>query len=178
MTQRNGTNDTNGTVHRNGTAGPDEKPLEPFGNGRAAGGRFAPGNPGGPGNPYARQVAELRKAFLSAASPEKMKELADKLLSQALSGDTAAASLFLAYALGKPGKAADPDRVDLEEWALLDASPSDARVWARMLECVPPHLAAELLRDILAGKTPRGIADEIKSRRRDIEAEMACRIGK
>jgi hypothetical protein len=123
-------------------------------------------------------VAELRKAFLSAASPEKMKELAEKLLAQALAGDVAAATLFLNRVLGKPAAAPDPDRVDLEEWALLDASPSDARVWARMLECVPPHLAAELLRQILAGKTAKGIADEIKSRRRDIEAEMVSRIGK
>jgi hypothetical protein len=123
-------------------------------------------------------VAELRKAFLSAASPEKMKELAEKLLAQALAGDIAAATLFLNRVLGKPGKAVEPDHVDLDEWALLESAPSDARVWSRMLECVAPGLACELLKGILAGKTAKGIADEIKSRRRDIEAEMVSRIGK
>jgi hypothetical protein len=34
--------------------------------GRDAKGRFAPGNAGGPGNPFARRTAELRREFLCA----------------------------------------------------------------------------------------------------------------
>src|SRR5207248_10793741 len=47
---------TNGTATTPPAAGGHE--------GRDARGRFAPGNPGGPGNPFARRVAELRTALL------------------------------------------------------------------------------------------------------------------
>ena len=36
--------------------------------GRDVQGRFRPGNPGGPGNPFARKVAALRKALLDSVS--------------------------------------------------------------------------------------------------------------
>jgi hypothetical protein len=41
-------------------------------NGREANGRFAAGNPGGPGNPYARKVAELRKEMVNFVSVEDL----------------------------------------------------------------------------------------------------------
>ena len=34
----------------------------------------------------------------------------------ALAGDVQAAKLVLAYAIGRPAAAADPDRLDVEEW--------------------------------------------------------------
>ncbi len=38
--------------------------------GRDARGGFTPGNPGGRGNPFARQVAQLRSAFLQWVTPK------------------------------------------------------------------------------------------------------------
>src|SRR4051812_47078161 len=83
---------------------------------RDAKGRFAPGNPGGPGNPFARQVAELRKAIVHAAKPELIERVIAKMGELGAEGNVQAAKLFLAYSVGKPKPAPEPDRMDAEEW--------------------------------------------------------------
>src|SRR5262245_27735326 len=82
-------------------------------NGRQANGRFAPGNPGGPGNPYARQVAEYQKATLAVVSIERLKRILDAIAKKAEDGDMTAAKLILHYTLGKPTASVDPDQVDV-----------------------------------------------------------------
>ena len=89
-------------------------------NGRDAQGRFAPGNLGGPGNPFARRTAKLRRELVETVSAEDIKEIAAMLLFKAKSGDLAAAKLLLGYVIGKPGPAVDPDGLDRAEalrWA-------------------------------------------------------------
>ena len=83
---------------------------------RDANGRFAIGNDGGPGNPFARQTAALHSAFLQRATPEDMKAIADKLIEQAKAGNVVAAKLVLQYTIGKPAPAVQPDNLDSEEW--------------------------------------------------------------
>src|SRR5262249_23532145 len=83
---------------------------------RDANGRFAIGNDGGPGNPFARQTAALHSAFLQRATPEDMKAIADKLIEQAKGGNVVAAKLVLQYTIGKPAPAVQPDNLDAEEW--------------------------------------------------------------
>jgi hypothetical protein len=80
--------------------------------GRDAKGRFAAGNPGGPGNPFARRTAELRREFLAEASGEDLRAVCRALLERAKGGDVAAAKLALGYLVGKPEKAVDPDTLD------------------------------------------------------------------
>ena len=89
---------------------------------RAKGGRFAKGNPGGPGNPFARRVAGLRAALLDVVTVERLQALATKLYDLALGGDVAAAKLILCYAIGKPTDVVDPDLLDHQEFKLLDAA--------------------------------------------------------
>jgi hypothetical protein len=84
--------------------------------GRGPGGRFAKGNPGGTGNPFARQVAALRQAALAAITPDQVRAILAKMAELALAGDVQAAKLVLAYAIGRPAAAPDPDRLDVEEW--------------------------------------------------------------
>ena len=67
---------------------------------RDANGRFAIGNDGGPGNPFARQTAALHSAFVQRATPEDMKAIADKLIEQAKGGNVVAAKLVLQYTIG------------------------------------------------------------------------------
>jgi hypothetical protein len=89
-------------------------------NGRDAQGRFAPGNLGGPGNPFARRTAQLRRVLVEAVSDDDIKEIAAMLLFKTKSGDLAAAKLLLGYVIGKPGPAVDPDGLDRAEalrWA-------------------------------------------------------------
>jgi hypothetical protein len=92
----------------------------PFGGGagrmgRNRRGRFIKGNQGGPGNPFAAQVARVRQEVFAAVSPDIVREIMAALIVRALTGDLNAAKLVLAYAVGVPDAAPDPDEVDLEE---------------------------------------------------------------
>ena len=92
----------------------------PFGGGarrigRNRRGRFIKGNQGGPGNPFAAHVARVRQAVFAAVSPDTVREIMAALIVRALTGDLNAAKLVLAYAVGPPDAAPDPDEVDLEE---------------------------------------------------------------
>src|SRR5262249_38576550 len=82
-------------------------------------GRFAKGNRGGVGNPFARQVAGFRAAILQATSHDDIKALTKQLIEMAREGSLAAAKLLLAYTCGRPEQTPDPDRLDLEEWNLF-----------------------------------------------------------
>ena len=81
---------------------------------RHSNGTFAAGNAGGPGNPYNRRVAALRSALLAAVSEEDLREIVVTLVQGAKRGDMAALKLLLAYTIGRPTDAPNPDRVDLE----------------------------------------------------------------
>src|SRR5262249_36621873 len=105
-------------------------------------GRFVKGNRGGPGNPFARRVAALRKAFLDVADEAKLRALAQKLYDLALSGDLPAAKLYLSYTPGEPTPAPDPDRLDLEEWKLAAAAPSRLEVFKQAFDGFDPGVAA------------------------------------
>jgi hypothetical protein len=66
-----------------------------------------------------------------------------------MAGDVAAATLYLSYALGKPVKAVDVDRLDLDEFALLDAAPTKSRVFWVMADSADPATAAENIRNFV-----------------------------
>ncbi len=76
--------------------------------GRDSRGRFAKGNPGVPGNPFAGRVAALRAALLRRATEADVAAVADRLLAKARKGDLAAAKLVLSYSLGPPAECVDP----------------------------------------------------------------------
>jgi hypothetical protein len=86
---------------------------------RDAKGRFGHGNPGGPGNPFARQVASLRKALLNCGTPEHIAIVVKALFDKAAAGDVMAMKIYLAYMVGKPAPTVDPDRLDIDEWQQL-----------------------------------------------------------
>ena len=92
--------------------------------GRDRNGRFTKGNPGGPGNPYARRVAELRTALLETVGNDGLAEIVRGLVTAARGGDVAAAKLVLSYTLGRPGVATDPDAVMIHEKELADREQS------------------------------------------------------
>ena len=74
----------------------------PFGDGRDAAGRFAPGNPGGPGNPEARRVARFRRAFLKTVTPADVEAVIQVLIDHAKKGEPWAVREVLDRAIGKP----------------------------------------------------------------------------
>lgn len=70
-------------------------------NGRDNTGRFAKGNSLAKGNPFARQVSQLRAALLDAVTPEDIAQVVQMLVAKAKDGDMAAVKELLDRALGK-----------------------------------------------------------------------------
>lgn len=86
--------------------------------GRDAAGRFATGNRGGPGNPYAKRVAALRVAMLEAVSEGDMQAILSKLVELAKAGNIPAAKEVLDRCLGRTLEADLLERMELLEEAL------------------------------------------------------------
>ena len=93
------------------------------GGGRQAGGRFATGNAGGPGNPHARQVAALRSALLDAVTPAEMTAIVAKLVADAKAGSVASAREVLERTLGKPQETDLLERMERLEQLLAQEKP-------------------------------------------------------
>jgi hypothetical protein len=126
----------------------DHSPSVNGTNGDAAGrdrhGRFAKGNSGGPGNPFGRQVAAFRTALVAAVTAEDIQRVMAALLEQAVKGNVGAARLFLAYTVGKPAGPADPDRVDVEEWQLVQQTVARPQEVERTFTRMPVQLASKI----------------------------------
>jgi hypothetical protein len=84
--------------------------------GRGSDGKFVKGNKGGPGNPFARKLAAMRRAFFAAVTKEDLAAIAQAMIEKAKAGDVAAARLVIQYTMGRPAEAVDPDRLDEMEW--------------------------------------------------------------
>jgi hypothetical protein len=109
---------------------------------RDANGRFVKGNPGGPGNPFARKVAMLRRTLINFVTEDDMKHVAFVLKERAMGGDLVAIKLLLQYVVGKPSETVDPDRLDIEERKLKEEAATAAlldprEVWDMMYEAGP-----------------------------------------
>ena len=92
-------------------------------------GTFRPGNKGGPGNPFARQVGLLRKKILETLGTKSFDRVLEAVIEKAEKGDIPAAKLLFQYALGKPGPTVEPDRLDLEEFKLKQESAIAPTAW-------------------------------------------------
>jgi hypothetical protein len=111
-------------------------------------GRFVAGNKGGPGNPFARQTALLRKTMLAAVTEADIQAIVAKLIELALGGDVAASKLVLAYALGRPAEAVDPDTVEAHEFQLYHQATADAETMGQVLERLPAESANAIVRAV------------------------------
>jgi hypothetical protein len=115
--------------------------------GRDAKYRFTKGNPGGPGNPFARHVAKLRAALVNRVTEADIQHIADGLLVSAKLGHLPSIRILLLYALGKPSTAVNPDTLDIDEWCQL-AQPL-VRIAAELpqaLMTVPAPTATDMVR--------------------------------
>ena len=124
----------------NGSSGPEshsDKPPHPTAE-RDGKGRFTKGNLGGPGNPFARQVAKLRSALVDRVTEADMERIAEDLIVKARLGDLAAIKLLFLYVLGKPAQAVNPDTLDIEEWVqTIRPIPAIQRELPRAMMTVP-----------------------------------------
>ena len=165
------------------------KPRE----GRTAKGTFAAGNKCARGNPTARKMAALRSALLADLDEERMRKLGKRLYDAAMAGNWLAMKLLLQYAIGKAPEAVDADRLDLEEWRILDAAPTIPQVMRALLDNCDPVKAADILQVTLTQSEEKfharlfekttdddddGDGDPRYTRSREIFAEQEARVGK
>lgn len=94
--------------------------------GRTSNGRFALGNPGGPGNPHGRRSAWLREQVLEAVTDRDMQAVVRALISKAKGGDIAAIRELLNRVLGRVPECADNETADLPPSIAL----ADEALWA------------------------------------------------
>lgn len=121
-------------------------------------GQFIKGNPGGPGNPYAFNMAELRAAAFGVVKPENMANIFRAMIVLAEHGDIDAAKFISGYVLGKPDKEKDklPRPQDLpEQLEFLFQRFAD-----RPLEHWPPLLLQEYRR-MHPEKFPRQVVAKV-----------------
>jgi hypothetical protein len=132
-----------------GPAASSDAPSSQGTNRRDARGRFAKGNGGGPGNPFARQTAALRRALTAAVTEADMQAVAGQLVTQAKLGHLAAIKLLLAYVLGKPAEPVNPDTLDVQEWQLYQQTPVTSDAMSTVLESMHADLACTIARAAL-----------------------------
>ena len=108
--------------------------------GRDAQGRFAAGNKGGPGNPFARRTAAMRKAIAEAVTPQMLADLAAVMFKKGMAGDVAAAKLVFSYAAGRAAPAPDPDTLDAHELAVRRGGVATAEDMKALFERCPAWL--------------------------------------
>jgi hypothetical protein len=123
--------------------------------GREANGRFAPGNPGGPGNPFARKVAGLRTALIDAVTPQDITEIMYLVVFNAKAGSLEWTKFLFQYAVGKPRPAVNPDTLDLDELTLTQASAVPVEAVKEFVARIPAPAAVLMMRVLTAGLSKR-----------------------
>jgi hypothetical protein len=125
-----------------------------------------------PGNPYARQVAQLRLELLQRCTPERLGRIAEKMMELAEEGDVSAAKLIFQYVLGKPAESVNPDRVDIDEVEVFrDGACKKDVLLPTLLGGVPADVSADFLRQLTPVMGDLA-CDEI---RRQLREQMAAR---
>src|SRR5262249_4338618 len=104
---------------------------------------------GGHVNPFVRQTEALRQDMLDAVTPDYLQAIVQKLIQKAREGDVSAARLVLAYAVGKPDRAVDPDTLDVQEWQQLQQSAVPSPDLLGVLGRLQAPLACTILRAAL-----------------------------
>src|SRR5216684_486281 len=140
------------------------QPEQPA-SGRDSNGRFTQNNKGGPGNPYARQVAHLRQRMLERLSDEQFDRIFDKLRELAEGGNVQAMKLLLSYAAGRPAAAADPDTIDVHELEVLKKRCVPGGIdLASCVQGIPVELVCvlvEMIRPIVAEGIQRTVREAL-----------------
>jgi hypothetical protein len=125
--------------------------------GRDAKGRFAKGNKGGPGNPFARKIAMLRQTLVNFVTEEDMKHIAFVLKMKAENGDLQAMKLLFQYVIGKPTDTVDPDRLDVDEWEKIQECARPAEEMGEVMDRLPANLACDMTKIAWPCEVERGL---------------------
>jgi hypothetical protein len=124
-----------------GTSNPNAAAKQTDATGREPNGRFTKGNRGGPGNPFARQVAAFRACIINSVTEDDMKAIVYKLVDRARFGNLQAIKLLFSYLLGTPKPVVEPDELDLQEMHLAHQAALAAEALQELATANPPAKA-------------------------------------
>jgi hypothetical protein len=141
-------------------------------NGRLVNGRFAVGNKASRGNAFARRMAAHRRALLDAVTPDEWAQLFRKTYDQALTGDVAAQRLLYSYYIGRPVEVVNPDRLDLDELAMIRETPLPLDLIRGHCGRVEASVAVEKASETLA-LTRQELDDRVDRAANELKAELA-----
>jgi hypothetical protein len=117
----------------------------------------------------------LRQALVEEVGEDGLRRLARKLLEQALAGDVAAARTLLAYAVGKPTVAVNPDEAELDEFRLIRERPSKAEAILALIDSALPGKLSEAFGLLdRAAETPQEYLEGLV---KDRDRTTAARVG-
>jgi hypothetical protein len=91
----------------------------------------------------------MRQVMLECVGEDDLREIIAEVVAQAKEGDLGAAKLVLSYVVGKPTATVDPDRVDVEEFRLLQEETCSGDQFSNVLNGVPAGLACEVLEAVV-----------------------------
>jgi hypothetical protein len=118
-----------------------------------------PGNPGGPGNPFARQVAQIRREIIANLTSQDIYYIVETFKLKAIRGDLGAAKFLFQYAVGKPADTVNPDTLDIEEFRQIYQPRKDImRIANEVSSMLPPSVCSGLVR-ALGGLAQQKITD-------------------
>jgi hypothetical protein len=120
--------------------------ADPSTTGHAPAGRFAVGNVGGPGNPFARQTAALRAYLINHVTERDLQDILDILLLNAKGGHLPSIKLLFAYVLGKPKPVVEPDLLDLHEMQMLQQGAVPPEALEAVCDQLPLDFQVQLAR--------------------------------
>jgi hypothetical protein len=123
-------------------------------------GRWAKGNKGGPGNPFARQTARFRSMLVGSVSDDDFKAVVQALTNKAKAGDLNAIELFFHYLVGRPADAINPDAVDQDELDLLRKIPNSGDL-KRATDRLTSEAAVVVARTALERATVQTLAGKL-----------------
>ena len=164
------------------SSGSNTPPSPNGGSERDDRGRFAKGNPGGPGNPLARQATKFRAAAMGAINPEHVAAIVRKVTKKALEGDLKAARLVLDRVLGRPTEEVEEIGALAVELPGLDTADDCLKGTKAVIDAIVDGRItrdiARLLIDAIDVRTRAIETTELDQRLREIEQRVADRIGK
>ncbi len=139
-------------------------------------GKFAVGNPGGPGRPKGRRESEIRQAASEALTPVVVKSVLRKVAVKALEGNLTAARIVLERALGRPDEAATAHPLDIAAPKLRTAADCTAalqKVSDALIAGAIDVGAANVLVDLIRTQAVLIEKGELETRIAELERQAA-----
>lgn len=147
--------------------------MEPSDKIRDTGGRFRPGNPGGPGRKPEQAAEKLRRAVEEAITPDHLAAVMRRVLRQALEGNLTAARILLERTCGRPSQAPTPGAAVGMDLPSLQSSTDCLQAVDRLAEGVcsgaVDREAAKILLDVIQVRLKAIEVNELEGRLAELE---------